>query len=194
MTFARIPDIDQSRVDYWRALNHDAASTDTDLPVEERRDRADVIPGSFIKRDDDLLLYDAIPYRVIGPGRGAWCVIGYYPEWFGDMTVELEFVAETVTDRAPADTNEAPMPVFPAPILLRTAGGQRANPSAATTAERKRAKRRDLHAFIAKQKPSVQAQLRAALARAGVLDSPKPRPWICRLWLRLVRGIERTPY
>lgn len=113
----RIPDIDQERVDYWRAWNHDQAAVegvDADLPPEERRDREEVIAGSFLKRDDDITIQGSIIVRVVGPARGATCVLTYYPPWFGDDAMAIDIPNKTdITDRAPFDPEEEPMPVFP---------------------------------------------------------------------------------
>lgn len=113
----RIPNIDQERVDYWRQYNVDGAAVrheDDDLPPEERRDRADVLPGSVLKRDDDVIIAEVIPMRVIGPARGGNVIFGYYPDWFGDDAIGFEITPTTIiTDRAPFDTEEDPMPIFP---------------------------------------------------------------------------------
>ena len=111
----RIPDIDQERVEYWRKISVDAAlaGLDNDLPEEQRRSRPEVLPGSFVKRDDDILLFDCIPLHVVGPGRGLDGVLAYYPPWFGDDCVQFAIGPNDITDRAPADGEEDPMPAWP---------------------------------------------------------------------------------
>lgn len=111
----RIPDIDESRVDYWRQYHVQDANNggDDDLAPEERRNRADVITGTHLKRGDDITLVEAIPLRVIGPGRGWNVILAYYPAWFGDQVQQFEIAPGDLTDRAPLDPNETPMPVFP---------------------------------------------------------------------------------
>lgn len=164
----RIPDIDQERIDYWRQINHDLApSEDTDLPADQQRDRAEVIPGSNLKRDDDILIWDSIPLRIIGPGRGTDVVLAYYPPWFGDyaMTFELN-PHESVTQRAPFDTEEEPMPIFIEP-LARSA--QAAQPAEATK-EGKHGKEKRLKEFLKAQPPETQKQLKKALHKHGLLS------------------------
>lgn len=110
----RIAGIDQERIDYWRQLNLDEAQTqDNDLPPEDRRTRADVYVGTVLKRDDDIMISDVIPSRIIGPARGRTSVICYYPEWFGDQPQAFDIETATwITDRAPFDAQETPMPVI----------------------------------------------------------------------------------
>jgi hypothetical protein len=107
-------DIDQARVEYWRDYNKTAAEIeDTDLPLQDRRDRPDCLHGSNVKRDDDVLILDQIPLRVVGPGRGRKVIIGYYPPWFGDEAQSFEIEPGDLTDRAPADPLEPPLPIWP---------------------------------------------------------------------------------
>jgi hypothetical protein len=106
-------DVDQERVEYWRQKNHDDAATlDQDLPEEDRRDRAECLVGSNLKPDDDALIVDCIPFRVVGPGTGRNVVLGYYPPWFGDEAVGFEIFDGDLTDRAPKDPAEEPLPIF----------------------------------------------------------------------------------
>ena len=107
-------EIDQARVAYWREVNKTAAETeDTDLPLQDRRNRNDVLAGSNLKRDDDVLILDQIPLRVVGPGRGRKVIIGYYPPLFGDEAQSFEIEPGDLTDRAPADPLEPPLPIWP---------------------------------------------------------------------------------
>ena len=114
----RIPDIDEERVTYWRDFHVADANGggDNDLPPEERRNRTEVIAGSHLKRGDDITLVEAVPLRVIGPGRGASVILAYYPPWFGDSVQQFEIAPAELTDRAPLDPNEPPMPVFPGQV------------------------------------------------------------------------------
>lgn len=107
-------DVDQERIEYWRQYNLEASVTqDQTIPPEDRRDRAEVQVGSNIKRDDDVLILDCIPLRVVGPGEGRKIVLGYYPPWFGDEAIGFELNPGDLTDRAPADPEEPPLPIWP---------------------------------------------------------------------------------
>ncbi len=108
--------IDQARVDYWRELHHNASpSEDTELDPLDRRDRADVIVPSFLKRSDDVEIgpLGNIHCRIVGPGSGRTMAKLYFPEWFGDEPFDLQLLPQDVTDRAPADDEEDPMPCWP---------------------------------------------------------------------------------
>ena len=82
---------------------------DDDLPLEDRPNRAEVAPGCLLKFGDDVSAYGQT-YRYLCPGRG----IG----WAYGLTLEVSgftlgsFEATAVEDRAPADPNETPMPIF----------------------------------------------------------------------------------
>ncbi len=69
-------------------------------------------PGSVLKIDDDVLWLEGIfPMRVLWGHDHPDFFNGYCPEYFGDLTVNVE--GHLVTDRAPADPNETPMPIYP---------------------------------------------------------------------------------
>jgi hypothetical protein len=105
---ARIAEIAQQQLD--GAL----AGEDNDLDPGARRDREEVVAGSNLKRGDDIMIIDVFPLRVIGPARGATSITGFYPDWFGNEPMYLALEPPVyVTDRAPLDPNETPMPVFP---------------------------------------------------------------------------------
>jgi hypothetical protein len=86
-----------------------AAGGDDDLPPEDRPDRAEVAPGCLLKTYDDITA-DGIPCRYILPGRG----IGWaYVVWLDQGRSNLgQIEAVNVTDRAPLDPLETPMPIF----------------------------------------------------------------------------------
>lgn len=110
-------EIDQSRIEYWRALNHNSsAEQDTELDPLDRRDRADVIVPSFLKRDDDIEIAPLqIKTRIIGPGSGRLMALIYYPPWFGDEAIAIQLQPGDISDRAPVDEEEDPLPVWPEP-------------------------------------------------------------------------------
>lgn len=85
-----------------------AADTNTDPTI--RIDRAEIGPGCRIKVDDDVLVNGEIK-RVVAPAD--------YPGWFTSLSLDQNgFVWGTddsaqVTDRAPADPEEEPLPIYP---------------------------------------------------------------------------------
>lgn len=89
-----------------------ANGADNDLAPEDRPDRADRSDLGALKDGDDVIA-SGTPVRVICPGRGRG--------WFYSMIIEEQgftigqHEAQYVTDRAPADPNETPMPIFPEP-------------------------------------------------------------------------------
>lgn len=132
----RLDYIDQARVQFWRT--HDiqgaAAGEDDDLrvgPIEaqqqhvpanvDMRSRTDVAwynlddgtsAATLLKRDDDVVLC-GIPWRVVGPARDRRFVTLYNQQMCGDMAMTFDVTG--VTDRAPLDPEEPPMPIIPEP-------------------------------------------------------------------------------
>ena len=91
-----------------------ANGMDDDLPPEDRPDRAEVVVGSFLKIFDHVRMHDDTECVVIAPGRGS----GYFSGWHVDsdgQNVLGMYAGIDVIDRAPADPNETPMPIFPEP-------------------------------------------------------------------------------
>lgn len=112
--------VDQERIEYWRQYNVDAAATeDQVLDPLDRRDREDVIAGTYLKRDDDILLAGSIPVRIVGPGSGRLVLIAMNEDWFGDEALGFEITPGDVTDRAPVDPEETPMPIAPQPEMKK---------------------------------------------------------------------------
>lgn len=94
--------IDQDRVDFWRA---DYEAQTAYAPY------ADPLPGSHLKLDDDVFWLADFPVRVVWGTDNPSFFLGYCPDIFGDYAVPLQ--AEYITDRAPADPQETPMPIYP---------------------------------------------------------------------------------
>lgn len=67
------------------------------------------VPSS-IKINDDVMLWGCIPARVCGPACNRTYFSVYNQNWFGNMTLPVEITA--VSDRAPADPEEEPMPLY----------------------------------------------------------------------------------
>lgn len=94
------------------AKRDELIASDTGTDPALRRDRAEVSPGCRLKHGDDVMV-SGMQSRVICPSE----VEG----WFYDLSIEgMIFVvgqheAQYVTDRAPADPEEEPMPIFPEP-------------------------------------------------------------------------------
>jgi hypothetical protein len=114
--------LDQTALDFiaerrsYHRAEADNGADDT-FPEEDRRNRAVIAPGCRVKDDDDVL-YQNYPMRVIGPARGSgWFMIAMQNPWAGNwMDVPMEVGNDSdrafVTDRAPADPNEEPLPIF----------------------------------------------------------------------------------
>jgi hypothetical protein len=139
----RFSDADpDERVEFWRTYNLEGATvrgedddltrridedgrdidpSDTTTPgiYVDRRDREHVayyqapdgrwLP-SRLKRGDDVICC-GLPMRVICPGGDRSVFMGYYAPWFGDDRLPVE--VQWVTERAPLDPQEEPMPVIP---------------------------------------------------------------------------------
>jgi hypothetical protein len=95
-----------------RAYHKDQADRGDDdyLPEADRRNREHVLgPNCSVKRDDDVLI-GTIVYRVIGPARqeGRLYLLAEAPYGWADF----DFAGADITDRAPADPNEEPLPIF----------------------------------------------------------------------------------
>jgi hypothetical protein len=129
----RFTNVDQERVEYHRQVEHEQASapTNEDDDLADPRDRRnrehvayyeDASSGEWLpmalKRDDDVVC-NGLPMRVVGPARDRSYFNGYYNEWFGDMLFPI--AAQYIEERAPADPNETPMPLFPQPPQVMAA-------------------------------------------------------------------------
>lgn len=98
-----------------RAYHEGEANSGADdmFPEKDRRNRTDVLgPLSRLKRDDDVYISNQV-VRVIGPARDE--------RWFYALSetpwgfYDVPFDGQHITDRAPADPNEEPMPIFVEP-------------------------------------------------------------------------------
>lgn len=119
----RLTDVDQTRVEYWRAELKQRADDGDDDDFTDPRDRSNRDDVAFyqtgdgewhptaLKRDDHVRIADVVNGVVVGPARDRRFVAIYNDTVFGDSPVWFEWVV--VTDRAPADTSETPMPIVP---------------------------------------------------------------------------------
>lgn len=88
---------------------------DDDLPPEDRPNRVDRSDLGALKDDDDVEVSSGTHVRVVCPGRGrGWFYCWWYEAMFRTWMVG-QMEAVNVTDRAPADPDEEPMPIFPEP-------------------------------------------------------------------------------
>lgn len=108
-------DFNQTLIDGFRAYHEAAAPTeDTELEPLDRRDREEVIVGSLLKRNDDIEIGPLnIKVRIICPAGGRQVAYLWFPEWFGEEPFQLTLIEQDITDRAPADPEEDPMPCWP---------------------------------------------------------------------------------
>lgn len=111
-------DLDQTALDFCteRAAFHKGeadAGDDDYLPEKDRRNRAHVLgPNCRVQAGDDVL-NNGNPVRVIGAAREEGWFLGLQqtPWGFADVPMEGQYI----TDRAPADPNEEPLPIFVEP-------------------------------------------------------------------------------
>lgn len=170
----RIPDINDARVAELLADWLAGSDQDAENPPEGRRDREEIYAGSALKRGDDVQVY-GVPefiFRVVCAGNSESCLIIYYPPWFGDMLIPLEIgdadaASEAVTDRAPLDSNETPMPVFPPPMMeaRRAVAASKKAKGGHDKHDRKQA----IKAVIASLPPHQAQQLKKHLHEVGAL-------------------------
>jgi hypothetical protein len=81
------------------------------LPEGDRRNRPDVLgPYSRVREDDDVLIAGEVR-RVVCAARGAGNFYALLPRAGGGWVDTLVSGAD-ITDRAPADPNDQPLPVF----------------------------------------------------------------------------------
>lgn len=110
--------ISQSRVDELRAEQQ------TLTP-----DYADPAPASALKLDDDVEWLGFAMMRVVWGHEDPDYFIGYSPDIFGEYGISVE--AQYVTDRAPADPEETPMPIYPQQQQQRQAAKKKHDKKAA---------------------------------------------------------------
>lgn len=98
----RITTIDQAEVERHRE-NLSAQEAGYDQPC----------PGSRLKLDDDVQWLGFVNARIVWghPNDGAF--YGYAPDVFGPETAPVPLDVGYVNDRAPADSNEEPLPIYP---------------------------------------------------------------------------------
>ncbi len=68
-------------------------------------------PGSALKLDDDVMWLEFAPMRIVWGHQDAGMFVGDCPDVCGEYGSSVD--GHYVTDRAPADPNETPMPVWP---------------------------------------------------------------------------------
>ncbi len=92
--------IDQARLEELRLTQS------TPLPSY-----SEPLPGTALKLDDDVMWLGFAPMRVAWGIDDPGSFQGYSPDIFGDMLVAVE--GQYITDRAPKDPSETPMPIYP---------------------------------------------------------------------------------
>jgi hypothetical protein len=75
-------------------------------------DNAKPCPGSSLKLDDDVA-WQGMHLRVVWGHDDPHFFNAYGPDYFGDAVVNLD--GRLITDRAPANPEEEPMPIWPPP-------------------------------------------------------------------------------
>lgn len=78
-------------------------------------------PGTALKLYDDVLWLDIFPIRVVHGHDHVDFFNGYSPDLTGEEST-CNVDAHYITDRAPADPNETPMPIYPSPQFAQQPG------------------------------------------------------------------------
>jgi hypothetical protein len=95
-----------------RAYHHQEAENGVDdfLDEKHRRNREHVLgPRCRVQRDDDVLCNGEV-LRVIGPARDEGWFYGLQQAPWG--AIDVPYSGANITDRAPADTGEAALPIL----------------------------------------------------------------------------------
>lgn len=131
-------DVDPNgRIAYWLAYNTDGSNAGEDDDLTDRIDETGALttdPNGIaldhrnrpviayyqdanglwkpanIKQGDHVICL-GMPMEVSGAASGRGTFFGYYDSWFGDMQIPLDI--SWITERAPLDPNETPMPIIP---------------------------------------------------------------------------------
>lgn len=74
----------------------------------DRTDRTDVCPGYVLKVGDDVSIFGAFVRRVSAPAGGWANFMTCYYDTVNKGIVRESYSIDTITDRAPADPEEAP--------------------------------------------------------------------------------------
>ena len=92
--------IDQDRINELRS------DCQNDYP-----DKSAPLPGTALKLDDQVMWLGFAQLQVLWGYEMSTFFCGYCPDMFGDAVAIVE--GEYITDRAPADPQETPMPIYP---------------------------------------------------------------------------------
>ncbi len=142
-------DVDQSHVEDLRT---EVSSVSTYVG------KSTPLPGSVLKLDDDVTWLDLFPMRVLWGYETPDYFFAYCPDMDESY---LYFDASYITDRAPLDPNETPMPIYPEQQAMR---GLKQAPEST-----KKAKKHDKKAalqHLLKQLNPAQAKKVRALVKA----------------------------
>lgn len=180
----RLTGIDQEALEIMRAQQvADAATQDTDLPPEERRDRPEVITGSILKRDDDII-WCGLPLRVVGPARDADYLIGRYDPWFGEMAFPVSW--QEISDRAPADPNDtSTVPIFPVEEELQARTLMAASKKVKGSDLDERARERRLRKLVQSLPKKDAKKVERILIKKGLLRREN-------IWERIIRWFQEV--
>ncbi len=112
-------------------------------------------PGTNLKINDHVMIFDVLPVMVLWGTDDPDCFFAYAPDLFGEMAANLD--AHYITDRAPADPNETPMPIYPQQQFAQ-------QPGARDAAKRKTHDQKEALRHLLKQlTPEYQKKVRALI-------------------------------
>lgn len=117
----RLQNLDQSRIDFHRGVAQ-----------QNYPDYAKPCPGTYLKVDDDVQWLGFVDGRVLWGHDEPQYFFLYAPDIFGDVAVPVD--VGYVNDRAPADPQESPLPIFePSPQYAQQPGARDAQKSKGKT-------------------------------------------------------------
>ncbi len=117
-------------------------------------------PGTALKLYDDVMWLEVFPIRVVHGHDHPDYFNGYSPELTGEEST-CNVDAHYITDRAPLDPNETPMPIYPAQPQARAAAAT----AGAADKPHKRDEKQALQHVLKQLKPE-QAKKARALVKA----------------------------
>lgn len=110
------------------------------------------LPGTALKLDDDVMWLGCIPLRVCWGYDTPEYFHGYNPDFDVDACAYYE--GQYITDRAPADPQETPMPIYPQQAQQKQAAHDKHDP------------KRALHDLLKRLSPEAQKKVRKLVQEA----------------------------
>ncbi len=125
-------------------------------------------PGTPLQKDDDIMYLDMFAMRVLWGTDNPDYALFYAPDVFGEDAYGY-LDAHYITDRAPLDPNETPMPIYPETQYAQQPG---VNEARKAKREDKQGAKKALHHLLKQLDPEHQKKVRALVKakRPELLD------------------------